>query len=649
MEKISDLPKFILLVATFLGMAYLLYTPGLSGSFLFDDFPNLEPLGYFGGVTDIQSALRFVFGNNSGPTGRPVSMASFLLNDNTWPSNPYYFKKTNLLLHLASGLIALLLLNRLITERGEERLFGRPHWFCLGVVGLWLLHPINVSTVLYPVQRMAILSAFFSMTSIYFYLLFRSKHFDNKVYFRIGFFALTIFFLLCGVFSKENAALVIPFIAFLEIFYFERPVLRNIASLVRSHFFLVVGVFLIIIFLSSSWWAQGYERRDFTLYERTIYQLPIMGDYILKVIFPRVTDFNLFSGDYDSISARSFKLVDYLRSFITISFFFALIFSIKRKHFISVLGLSWFFVFHIFESTFYPLEAYFEHRNYLPAIGLIVFIVATANALFRYISESTFLRKGVFVVGIGYLSFNLFMLSLTWAEPDQLFLKWEMDEPGSARAQVTYAAYLENKTFPENAVEHLNHAIDLRPRAVGLHLKRIQLICQFGLGHSLAEAEKALAAANHFDMGVLNAIEGLIGLDKDSNGLICENSGYPINLQKLFFYIEAADVIVWTATRTARYYSLKSDFFAGQKGNLDLSVKAIDKAIKSTPTVDLYLKKTVMLASAGLETAALDVLKNAETADKDRPNFYPSRAEEIRQLRRRIQIQATSAHDKDSL
>jgi tetratricopeptide (TPR) repeat protein len=638
MEKISDFQKFTLLIATFLGMAYLLYTPGLSGAFLFDDFPNLEPLGYFGGVTDIQSALRFVFGNNSGPTGRPVSMASFLLNDNTWPSNPYYFKKTNLLLHLASGLIALLLLNRLITERGGERLFGRPHWFCLGVVGLWLLHPINVSTVLYPVQRMAILSAFFSMTSIYFYLLFRSKHFDNKVYFRIGFSALTIFFLLCGIFSKENAALVIPFIVFLEIFYFERPVSRNIASLLRSHFFLVVGVFLIIIFLSSSWWAHGYERRDFTLYERTIYQLPIMGDYILKVLFPRVTDFNLFSGDYDSISEKGFKLIDYLRSFVTISTFVAFIFSIKRKHFLSVLGLSWFFIFHIFESTFYPLEAYFEHRNYFPAIGLILFAVAIVKRLFQYISKDRIVPiSALFAAGL-YLSFSLFVLTLTWADSDKLFLKWEMDESGSARAKVTYASYLEQKTFPENSIEHISRAIELRPRAIGLHLTKIRLICKYGFDYSLAESEKGIAAADHFDMGVVLALEGLIALDEDSNGLVCESLGYPVRIQQLFFYIEGADATAWNPSRKARYYSLKSDFYA-RRGNLDSSVRSIDEAIGATPTVDLYLKKTVMLASAGLHHAALDALESAENADKTRPRFYPSRSEELHRVERRIKNQ----------
>ncbi|MDX1473811.1 MAG: hypothetical protein R3309_06545 [Reinekea sp.] len=637
MERKSDLLKFLLSVATLWGLVYSLYVPGLAGTFLFDDFPNLEPLGYFGGITDSQTALRFVFGNNSGPTGRPVSMASFLLDDNSWPSNPYFFKQTNLLLHLACGFAALLVLNRLVTDRGKKALYTRPHWFCLVVVGIWLLHPINLSTVLYSIQRMAILSAFFAMIALYFYLLFRDCAFDKKPLLKSLFFLLAFFFLSLGIFSKENALLLIPFIIFLEVFYFQQSVLPSIARFIKKHLFLVILILFLIILVSSGWWAQGYDRRDFGVYERLKYQLPIMGDYILKILLPRVSDFNLFSGDYEVISGRDFTIIDYFRSAITFSFLVILVASVRWKYWMSVLGLSWFFIFHILESTFYPLEAYFEHRNYLPAIGLVLFIVAITGDLLKKMSSDSVLRRGVLAAVIVYLCYSLFLLSLTWARPDRLFLKWEMDEPESARAKVTYAHILEQKTFPENSLEHLDDAIKLKPEAIGLHLKKLRLICEFGLENHMDGSKDALFNSNHFDMGVVQAMEELIVLDKDTNGWVCENLGHPISLQRIFSHIEGANVTVWNSTRAARYYALKSDFFA-RRGNLDASIKAIDKAIAFTPTVDVYLKRAVMLASAGLNDAALATLENAEMADKARPAFYPSREEEIGQLRHRINI-----------
>jgi len=67
-------------------VALLVYKPGLSGSFLLDDMVNLQQLAAEGGVTDGQAALTFIFGNRSGPAGRPISMASFLLDGQNWPA-----------------------------------------------------------------------------------------------------------------------------------------------------------------------------------------------------------------------------------------------------------------------------------------------------------------------------------------------------------------------------------------------------------------------------------------------------------------------------------------------------------------------------------------------------------------------------------
>lgn len=642
MEKKANLLKFLLSTTILLLLVYLLYVPGLSGPFLFDDFPNLEPLGYFGGVTDSQSAMRFIFGNNSGPTGRPVSMASFLLNDTSWPSIPFYFKQTNLFLHLACGLLALLVLNRLLVEGGAREEAPRSYWFCFVVVAIWLLHPINLSTVLYAIQRMAILSAFFSMASLYCYLLFRGQGSGTKRLRQFSLLTLSFIFIVLGAYSKENAILLIPFILFLEVFYFDKSVFPKIRRVLKKNWMLVLLGLASVLYFSSGWWGQGYERRDFSLYERITYQLPVMGDYVFKIVFPQVSEFNLFNGEYATIKDKAFSGIEILKAAIIVVLFVVLVASIRWKLKVVSLGLSWFFIFHLLESTFYPLEIYFEHRNYLPSIGLIVVIVAGANALMAKVESNGFLKKGVFVAVVLYLSVSLFILSLTWARSDTLFLKWEMDEPESARAKVVYASIVEQQTFPENAIEHIDRAINLKPSAIGLHLRKIRLICEHELDYELGSAIEDLFHADQFDMGVVAAMEDLIVLDEDGDGYICGNSGYSVSLTDLFSHVESANSVAWNATRAARYYSLKSDYFARQ-GNLDASVKSLDRAILFTPTVDIYLKKAVMLASAGLDVAALDALESAERADEARPMFYPSRIEEIRELRRRIKNQSEAS------
>lgn len=91
------------LVATIF-LTVLIYLPGLSGPFVLDDFFNLGPLTEIEGDLTFDSARQFVFGNISGPTGRPASMISFLLHVQDWPDNPFPIKFTNLLLHIACTL-----------------------------------------------------------------------------------------------------------------------------------------------------------------------------------------------------------------------------------------------------------------------------------------------------------------------------------------------------------------------------------------------------------------------------------------------------------------------------------------------------------------------------------------------------------------
>src|SRR5690606_38481334 len=83
-------------------LAAFLSWPALTGPFLFDDFPNLELLAELNGHLDFHSLANYVTLFQGGP-GRPLSMLSFVINDFDWPSDPWSFKYTNLMLHLLTG------------------------------------------------------------------------------------------------------------------------------------------------------------------------------------------------------------------------------------------------------------------------------------------------------------------------------------------------------------------------------------------------------------------------------------------------------------------------------------------------------------------------------------------------------------------
>lgn len=627
----QSLFRAVLFLSIFLG-AFVVYWPGLQGPFLFDDYPNLEPMGYFGGVNDAESAKKFVFGNGSGPTGRPISMASFLLNDNAWPSDPWKFKLTNLLFHMLSGIVLFLVLRKLFrTFEGfsENRVF----WFSITVTAFWVLHPINVSTVLYVIQRMAVLSALFVLISLYFYLSARESFSKGKG--RVAIYSLLSFlFMLLGVFSKENAVLIVPFVLLLEGFWFRRPSDYLGARLSWGVFTGVILLTAMVLYFSYPIWGAGYVHREFTVWERLFYQVSAIGDYSLKIIAPNLSDLNLFSGYYESAGKIEFSSHIITTYFVSLSLIIALVVSFIKRFNVQLLGLIWFFSFHLMESTVLPLELYFEHRNYLPGIGLIICFIGFLNYLGTKL-KSKFLSSAVPVGLLIFILFNTLLLSSTWARSGTLLLKWEMDEPLSARAKVFYGEYLENMSFPENAVEHIDRALALNPDSLGLSLKKLNVICDAGLDIDVKNVVSTLQNASKFDFGAGEEVRSLAKSSGYNGSIQCANQDLSLDMDDIFGIAEGAGVATGSPKRAAQYYSTKSDYYAG-RGNLNEAVSALEEAIIYQPSVDLYLKGAVMLASAGLYKDALEKIDYAKDADHRRQLFYPSRMEELLNLEEKV-------------
>jgi hypothetical protein len=94
---------FALVLIAPIAVAWAAYHPGLSGDFLFDDFANLPSIGATGPVDNWATFWRYITSGDADPTGRPLTLLTFLIDARNWPANPYPFKFTNVVLHLING------------------------------------------------------------------------------------------------------------------------------------------------------------------------------------------------------------------------------------------------------------------------------------------------------------------------------------------------------------------------------------------------------------------------------------------------------------------------------------------------------------------------------------------------------------------
>ncbi len=218
------IPFVVLVVGLFAAIA--VYTPGLSGPFFFDDIFNIQNNPNLRLAQLDPEALRLAaFSTDSGPFQRPISMASFALNFYFFGEGAASFKAVNLGIHLLNGVLIFLLSRLLLRQaarRADLRLRGDRAGLAAGLIAaVWLVHPLNLTGVLYAVQRMTSLSALFVLLALLAYLQGRLRLPDRRLQ-GVALLAASALFWLCGLASKENA-LLLPWYIFLIEWLFLYP------------------------------------------------------------------------------------------------------------------------------------------------------------------------------------------------------------------------------------------------------------------------------------------------------------------------------------------------------------------------------------------------------------------------------------------
>lgn len=406
-----------------------MYWSGLSGAFLLDDTPNLNVINQLPANPSLGDILYLATTGFAGILGRSVSMFSFLLQHESWP-DPRSFKFVNLLIHLANG--CLLALCCVLIGR-QWRGKAIPVVAIAAISFIWLAHPIQVSTVLYAVQRMTLLSATFSLLSILFYLLGRGLLAKSENVRGVALLLIALVPLaLLAVLSKENGVLIYLYVLALEYTLFagsEQPklLLRFRQGLLAVT--VIIGVLGLIFVMPSI--LEGYDLKPFSFSERVLTQFPVLTTYLASIALLLPNYFGLFHDDF--ANAQGVSLI------VSMLFIFGLLATalVKRQQWpLFAFAVLWFFAGHALESTFLPLEYYFEHRNYLPLFGpvfaLVIFVIDALAVLDRNRKNAVL---AIAAIALAFMSITTVRQTVLWGDAlSQAYSEVEQ-HPASARAQ----------------------------------------------------------------------------------------------------------------------------------------------------------------------------------------------------------------------
>jgi tetratricopeptide (TPR) repeat protein len=430
-------------LATILLIVSLAYLPGLRGPFVLDDAENISRDPALAMKELSWEEIRNALGSDArGPLKRPLASLTFAVNyywaggfDATW-----YFKVTNLAIHSFNTLLVFSIALLLLSSPRLRETLTRPErqTVALLVAALWALHPLQLTNVLYVVQRMNSLSTLFMLAGLILYMQGRLElsTSSKKALWLMSIGAMGGMTL--GLAAKENAALLPVYFLVVEYTLFSRDGLTRRARDYLFGFYalslaLPLTILIAYIFTHPEFIADAFVTRRFTAYERLLTEARILWYYISLLLVPSTKRLSLFHDDIP-LSSGILEPMSTLVAIggIMVAFAFA-VFQVKRFP-VAALAILWFLVGHSMESTVLDLELVYEHRNYLPSLGPLFACAYGLISLARNYPSRKTAWYGLAMVLVAMLGVATWVRADSWKDIRTFATTEAQHHPQSARA-----------------------------------------------------------------------------------------------------------------------------------------------------------------------------------------------------------------------
>jgi hypothetical protein len=457
-------------------MTVLIYTPGLSGGYFFDDYPNIvdNPAIRVAHV-DIPSLVRSALSSPSSEFRRPIASLSFSMNYLIGGSDPLGMKVTNLVVHLINGLLVFMLLRRLLAALGSPP--QRTPIVAAMIASGWMLLPINLTAVLYTVQRMESLANLFVLLGLFGYVgaRIRMQQRASRADLWMAVLALALATPV-GLLAKETAAL-LPLYAFIiECTVFRwKSAGHGKAGHVDMRLVVAFAILLALPLVAGLAWLlpgllqpQAWASREFTLGTRLLSEARIVCDYIIWTLVPTSSGLAFYHDDF-VISSGWLSPWTTTASALVLTALIGLAILLRKRMPGFTLGILLFFGAQTLASTILPLELVYEHRNYFASLGLLIALACPLSLHWERLSVAgKGIRAATAAVALVCWTFVTADTAYAWGSPLRLAQELARRGPDSPRAQyelgrayIIASGYRTESPFTDLSYAPLEHAASL--------------------------------------------------------------------------------------------------------------------------------------------------------------------------------------------
>ena len=405
-------------------ITFLLYLPALNNGFVnWDDNLGIVENTYIRHLD--YNLIRWAFTDISTQKEywKPLVNLSHALDYAIWGLNPWGHHLVNILFHVLNVLLVFSL-SRMLLEVGWKDYEGRNKRVLI-VAGtsafLFAVHPLNVESVAWVTERKDMLSGFFFLLTLIFYLKYVLE--DSKIR-SFSFYSFSIIAYSMAILSKPMVVS-LPLVLLILDYYplkricFKKDYHRLMGLALEKVPFIVLCLTVIIITVVGQS-ERGSIDSTVPLLYRYFFALYALSFYLIKIFFP----FNL-APFYAGIHSDYIKTVDFwLFTMPFFLFFLAVLASGKRRHFI----LS---IFLFFIVTLFPVLGIVKSGNqmaadrftYIPAIAIFFMIGVGIVFLLEKLQKRTASRLYLvlFIVIVTLLSAKVVRQIPVWKDSTSLW------------------------------------------------------------------------------------------------------------------------------------------------------------------------------------------------------------------------------------
>lgn len=333
----------------------MIYMPGINAPFYLDDYSSIIENPAITG--NDWSAIWAQYAS------RIIGYASFAANISVLDNQPASLRLVNIIVHMLMS-INVFFLTKIIVSHQRSKISSEHAVFIACIAAfIFAVHPLNTSAVTYIVQRLASLAAVFYIFSLIAYFMARQS--KKNLWWLLCF--ISIF---SAVLTKQNTVSVFGALYLIEMLFFTRFSKRIVwLHITASITILIVGIALLHLagISLSVLDNMSRETQDITRWDYFYSQLAVVGHYLTMFGFPR--DLTLDYGLKLSVWLEQGNLIWGALHATLIIVSIAVFYRVPLVAF----GVLFYYIGLSVESSVIPIrDVIFEHRTYLPNVGLCI-------------------------------------------------------------------------------------------------------------------------------------------------------------------------------------------------------------------------------------------------------------------------------------